>query len=262
MIFINTRPQHRAKNLSNFLQNQGFSVLDLPLLELVKCKLDDNDTQKLAKINDYKHIILVSETAVDYFLQNFHQKDLQALAKLSFIAVGQKTAEIFTQKFFAFFGKNPNIITPQDFNFPENNEGMLQLPAVQTLQNSDKILIIKGKDGRELLKNTLENRQIIVDTIDFYERIFDKKSEMIFKNFIKNWQKNDKKIVLISSMTAWQFWQNLLKNHQLSENDFAYIVLQNRIANTLTERNIQQVFVVDDLNNQTILTTIKNCLTI
>lgn len=256
MIFINTRPTNRAKPLTESLQQQGIKVVELPLLALEKCELTQIDKQNLFSDN-YQCILLVSETAVQYFFefvqQNFYHFNHPKFLSQAFVVVGEKTATIFCQQFQQIFKQTPNIITPTQFHLSENNEGMLQLPVIKNLQKNDNLLICKGKDGRDLLKNTLQQQGVNVVTVDFYQRVFPPQTTNLFKNFYPHYKKDDKKpIVLISSLTAWQHWQDLLIQFGVLVNDFGYLVLQQRIANHLYHQHIEKVWVIDDLKPMTI----------
>ncbi|ELA09579.1 putative uroporphyrinogen-III synthase [Moraxella macacae 0408225] len=274
MIFINTRPLDRGNNLSRFLtsdlQSCHIQVLDLPLLELVACKIRAIDKQKLANLDHYQYIVFVSERAVSEFFNhvaNFNHVAKHKVAKHNIarykailnancIAVGQKTATAFCERFQQNFNHLPTILTPSQCNLPENNEGLLQLDAIKNLQANTKILIIKGNNGRTLLKNTLQQRGVIVDTVDVYERIFPIASQQIFANFYQSADFCQNKVVLITSITAWQYWQNLLTKFDLAnaaaKQGFVYLVLQARIAKVLKEQGVYNVHVVNDVNPTTI----------
>lgn len=256
MIFINTRPAERAHVLTESLRQQGVTVVDLPLLALVACELSQTDKQNLTNINSYQAILFVSETAVRYFV-DFVKNNAINLSNIPIIAVGKKTADVFLQYWQQNFQYLPNLITPSQYHLPENNEGMLQLPMIKNLQKNDKLFICKGKDGRDLLKNHLQQQGVMIKSVDFYQRIFPKNSEIIFVNHVQSWQANQQKpIVLISSLTAWQHWQQLLNKFAVLLNDFVYLVLQQRIANQLMQQHIQQMVVIDSLS----LTMINNGL--
>lgn len=258
MIFINTRPQNRAKPLTDFLQSQGINVLNLPLLELVACELSEREKHQLTEINRYHAVIFVSETAVSYFFKFIDHYQIFLNPNLIVIAVGQKTAQVFNQYWQKYYSTPLNLLTPSDVNLPENNEGLLQLPFVQRLKKGDKVLLLKGKDGRELLKNTLIKKGITVDEVDFYQRIFPPSSSQIFQDFCQSERFLNQKIVLITSLTAWQHWQRLIQDN-FQPTDFAYLVLQQRIATMMrqVDKDIR-LTVIDDLQPTTILAGLKN----
>lgn len=269
MIFINTRPETRAKNLTDFLQSQGINVLNLPLLELVSCELSEQEKSHLTQINAYQTLIFISETAVTYFFDFIKNYQITLHPNLTFIAVGKKTAQVFQTIWQNFlqksFSTSPNLHTPSDFHLPENNEGLLQISCIQNLKSGDKILLLKGKDGRELLKNTLLAKDVIVDNVDFYQRVFPPSSVQIFQDFCQSLFYHQafstQKIVLITSLTAWENWQHLIQliQPQFNPNEFEYIVLQQRIADSMAKRIGQKsvITVIDDLQPSTIFNAIQ-----
>lgn len=253
MIFINTRPTQRAKTLTDFLQSQGVEVLDLPLLELIACELSQTERQCLQNINTYQAVVFVSETAVSYFFDYIQTHQISLNPNLNFIAVGQKTAQFFRQCWQKNYSTSPNLLKPSDFNLAENNEGLLQLPIIQTLKKDSQILILKGKDGRDLLKNTLLEKGVTVDKVDFYQRIFPSTSKTIFQDFCQSDGFSSQKTVLITSLTAWQHWQALVQD-SFDIADFDYIVLQNRIAAVIKQdfKGVR-LLIVDNLKPHSIL---------
>lgn len=262
MIFINTRPSSRAKNLTTFLQSQGIKVVELPLLELVACQLSEQEKQHFAQINDYQAVVFVSETAVTYFFEVIQTHQISLNPTLSFIAVGQKTAHVFNQFWQKNYPTPPNLLTPSEFNLPENNAGLLQLSIIQSLKKGDKILLLKGKDGRELLKNTLLIKGVTVDEVDFYQRVFPPRSVQIFQDFCQSLFYHQafstQKIVLITSLTAWENWQRLIQS-QFNPNDFGYVVLQSRIAECMGQmfQENLSIKVIDDLQPTTIFNALR-----
>lgn len=255
MIFINTRPKNRSELLTNHLKAQSIQVIDLPLLELVRCDINDFDKQKLINLSHYQQLVFVSEMAVRAFFDlwlNDNTLNLNDFLSKNFIAVGEKTAQVFNDIFQQQFAQFPNIITPSQFGLPENNEGLLQLDVIKNLPKNAKVLIIKGKDGRTLFKKTLQEQGIWVDTLDVYQRIFPIASRQLFANFLQSVDFCQKKVVLITSMTAWQHWQQLLNDFGECVQNFDYIVLQHRIATALQEQGIGNVCVVNDVKPITV----------
>lgn len=261
MMFINTRPANRAKKLTVFLQQHNIQVLDLPLLELLACDLSDQDRQILTQIETYQALIFISATAVSYFFKFIQSHQIALNPSNSYIAVGRKTAQTFNDYWQQFYPTPPNLLTPSQFNLSENNEGLLQLPFIRDLKIGEKILLLKGKDGRGLLKNTLLEKGIIVKNVDFYQRVFPQKSQQIFQtlsqDLLKNRKNLTKPIVLITSLTAWQHWHGLIQS-DFAPTAFHYLVLQHRIANSMMKsmQHDSLIKVIDDLQPTTIFQAI------
>lgn len=262
MIFVNTRPAKRACALSQYLSTQGIVVVDLPLLAFKACHLSAIDKQNLASIDNYNALLFVSETAVRYFFDYIRGNHIYLNHHLPIITVGQTTKKMFTdlfkQHFYQLSNFLPNIISPQDFGLPQNNEGMLQLAIIQNLQKNDKLLIIKGKKGRDVLQNTLRQKGVCVKTVDFYERILPKNSQKLFRQFCQNPLYHTKKVVLISSLTAWEYWQMLVFGANKCLSDFEYVVLGERIYNAVLNTTLSDKYAkITDKKTTTKITIIN-----
>lgn len=270
MWFINTRPTSRAATLTSFLQSKGITVVDLPLLTLTERALQFDDISALQGLlgGEYRVVIIVSETAATYGLQQLRALTDSPNLKLSFIAVGEATARLFFAQWQASFTSPcPPLITPTSEQLPENNEGMLGLKVIQQLSANDKVLIWRGVGGRELLADTLAQRGIIVDHIVLYERRFPDHSTPVFHQLYHQILLQDASIsqvsntepsvpiwVLISSLTAWQHWCQLLGEVSTTVAlptalaRFNYLILQARIANHVAAQTPATYKVVDSLN--------------
>lgn len=266
MIFVNTRPAKRACALSQYLSTQGIVVVDLPLLAFKACHLSAIDKQNLANIDNYNALLFVSETAVRYFFDYIRGNHIYLNHHLPIITVGQTTKKMFTDLFKQHFYQSPNqsfnqlpnIISPQDFGLPQNNEGMLQLAIIQNLQKNDKLLIIKGKKGRDVLQNTLRQKGVCVKTVDFYERILPKNSQKLFRQFCQNPLYHTKKVVLITSLTAWEYWQVLVFGANKCLSDFEYVVLGERIYNAVLNTTLSDKYAkITDKKTTTKITIIN-----
>ncbi len=60
MLFINTRPDSRAAELTEALQNKGYQVESLPLLELVAQPFSDSLFQLYQQLVEAQAIVAVS----------------------------------------------------------------------------------------------------------------------------------------------------------------------------------------------------------
>lgn len=65
MLFINTRPDSRAAQLTEALQNEGYQVESLPLLELVAKPFSEHLLQLYQQLIRAQAIVVVSPTAVE-----------------------------------------------------------------------------------------------------------------------------------------------------------------------------------------------------
>lgn len=261
MIFINTRPASRAKNLTGFLQQHSVDVVDLPLLELTAKPLTVNEQQLLNRISLVNAVIMVSEEAVNFGLQALATiVDLATIAKLSidWLAVGETTAKRFVQVWQSLSDSQPPNVTFPSQKKLQNNEGLLTLSQIDSLQPGDRLQLWRGLGGREMLADTLVARGLDVQLINFYQRTLPIPTLTTFTNAqVKQFEQHPK-MVLISSLTAWQHWQQLVTKSTLGLHDFAYLVLQYRIATLMKkDSNNLLITVIDDLQPSTIYQTIQ-----
>lgn len=256
MLFINTRPANRAKKLTEFLQNHSVDVVDLPLLALNATPLTASDQQQLNCISQVNVVIMVSEAAVTFGLQALAKVvDLATVAQLPihWFTVGEATANCFYQVWQSLSDTPPpNVIFPSQ-KLQQNNEGLLTLPQIDSLQQGDRVQLWRGVGGRELLANRLIADGVEVQPIHFYQRILPSSTCATFAALQTKLLEQQPRIVLISSLTAWRHWQQLVTESAFALHDFGYLVLQPRIATLMTNEAADiQLTVIDDLQPPTI----------
>jgi len=203
------------------------------------------------------------------------------IAPSQIIAVGQATATVLNQA----------KIEPTSYQVlqPEvaNNEGMLAMPEIESLQSGDKLLIWRGLGGRRLLVDTLQARGVHIDSIEWYERTMPIDARAQYQQyqqdfFAHNKEKNArsnqlKPIVVVSSGVAFEHWKHIVEGAQvetlgskpdtyavshtekslpLALSDFAYVVLGERLAKMVAAEHLGY-WRVEDLAPDTILSAIN-----
>lgn len=304
-IVINTRPVERAAPLTQHLQAAGLTVVEMPMLTLRSRPTTDLDIALMRQwlAGEYKALVIVSPTAAtsgltvwqlldhkkrEYKAKESNGKYVQRFSEgLSLpsplVAVGEATAAEFSQV--RIDTTNYQILQPKT----ANNEGMLAMPEIDSLQAGDKLLIWRGLGGRRLLVDTLQARGVHIDSIAWYERTMpiDAMAEY------QQWQqaflthntasdiallKQPKPIVVISSAAAFEHWSSIVNNGQsktlkieqnsdavadiaerpsLTLKDFSYVVLGERLANMVAAQQLSY-WRVEDLSPDTILSAIHS----
>lgn len=313
-IVINTRPVERAAPLTHHLQAAGFTVVEIPLLALQSRPTTGGDMALMRAwlTGQYKALVVISPTAATLGLDvwralarneyddcNPAGEELKRLetertpstqaeilsepliAPNQIIAVGQATATVLNQA----------KIEPTSYQVlqPEvaNNEGMLAMPEIESLQSGDKLLIWRGLGGRRLLVDTLQARGVHIDSIAWYERTMpiDARSQyqqyqqdFFAHNKEKNAQSNQSKpIVVVSSGVAFEHWKHIVEGAQvetlvpkpdtdaieyaeeslpLALSDFVYVVLGERLVKMVAAEHLSY-WRVEDLAPDTILSAIN-----
>lgn len=255
MQFINTRPDHRAKPLSLFLRQHGVKVIDLPLLTLVEKPMTVAEQAGLQSIDRYQVVVLVSEAAVKYGLARLATlvKLTELSKKITWVAVGDKTANYFNQTWQQLTELPPPTIIFPDEKRAQNNEGLLNLPVIQALGKGDYLQVWRGIGGRELLADTLAAKDVQVHLLNLYQRVLPSTTTQTFAIWQQTQSHNQPIIVLISSLTAWQNWQQLTAGTEMVASCY-YLVLQSRIAEQMLLQHANlNITIIPDLMPATIL---------
>lgn len=234
-IFINTRPPLRQSALPQV--ERVADVVSLPLIELKKRPLSDDDKALLARLcaGGYDVVVVVSITAVEFALSYLSNDEfgrivqLNQRGKLCFVAVGKPTADALRAA--GLVVETPPIAS---------NESMSQMAV---FANAKKVLFWRGVGGRVFLMNDLQNRGVAVAKVDFYERaILD-----ISKPLAQLLERGQKMVVLISSELAWQAWQRAVACVGANLTKFDYLTMGERLG-----AMIQGAMVIDKLDDETL----------
>jgi len=295
-VVINTRPIERAAPLTNHLQAAGFSVVDIPILTLEMRPTTEQDMALMRQwfAGDYQALVIVSPTAAASGLAVWqaleHERQAQLVeganstqqdasfkglkAPSHLIAVGEATAAVLNDA--KLDAANYQVLQP----LIANNEGMLAMPEIDSLQAGDRLLVWRGLGGRRLLVNTLQARGVHIDSIAWYERKMPNDAMAQYKEwqsqYLSQQSEQPKPIVIVSSGTAFEHWQAIVTevsaqdlekrttaekpNHApLLLNDFAYVVLGERLANMVAGQDLSY-WRVEDLAPETIFAAIHTPL--
>ena len=203
MLFINTRPQDRAENLSHALRMAQIEVLDLPLLELVAQPWLDSLSELYQRLPSTQVIVVVSPTAVKIGMQYLVQSgiSLAQLTHIQWIAVGAMTAQALAD--YDIHAQVPDV---------ETSEGMLSLPIFQNMPQLSRIAFWRGEGGRQFMMQQCQHQQMEVLNFVLYERGCPPSTATWFKlNFQTWWQEHqlDPCGVCISSEASWNNWKQL-----------------------------------------------------
>lgn len=300
-VVINTRPIERAAPLTRHLQAAGLTVVDMPMLALQRRAVTAKDMTLMRQwlAGEYQALVIVSPTAaaaglaVWQTLARKHkaQSSINEQPEIVFetldvpsplIAVGDATAAVLNnvKLDIARYQVRQPVIA--------NNEGMLAMPEIESLRAGDKLLVWRGRGGRQLLVDSLQARGVHIDSIAWYERVMPTDATVQYRQWLKLFSMQKamqpimplqppKPIVIISSGTAFEHWQKVVNQAQALDaqltsaaniatsldnsapfklSDFAYVVLGARLAHMLAEQQLSY-WQVADLAPETILAAIK-----
>lgn len=158
-----TRPKGQGEDMRHDLQQAGWTCIVQPLLAI--CPFTEQHPQAFQAIKnhilnlcDFDVVISVSSNASALAVDWIDQYWPQMPVGISWYAVGASSAA--------------DLKTLQlDVSIPahSHSEGILSLPDLQDMTDK-RVLILRGKGGRELLAQTLQARGAQVSYAELYER--------------------------------------------------------------------------------------------
>ena len=240
---ILTRPHYQNLKLIESIKMENLDIVNMPLIEIEEI-IDYKHFNINQKMNRSIHcIIFISTNAVIYFGQLLKKFNLP-FPKANFIAaIGKSTAQLIKDTFGV------------EALFPKNiydSEHLINISIFNDVTEK-YCLIIRGKGGRETLKNLLINRGAIVEYIECYQR------SMIPLNaeYFKDTKVEGNNFILISSNETAQHFVNQITKLNIDVSDFIFIVNHERIAEKITAIS-NKIKMIDDINATEIQKTIQS----
>jgi uroporphyrinogen-III synthase len=151
-----TRPEQQAGPLAHRLLDLGATVYRLPALEIRAPSQLEERLAAAKPISRYDWVIFTSANAVRFGSRLLDDQHSPAL-----VAIGPATATALTG------AGHPLAFVPPD---GYDSEHVLAMPELQSL-SQQRVLLVRGGRGRDLLAMTLRERGAVVDIAEVYERV-------------------------------------------------------------------------------------------
>ncbi|TBR44365.1 uroporphyrinogen-III synthase [Marinomonas agarivorans] len=165
-----TRPEPENQISCLFFQTAGAKVTSLPMLSITPLSEKEASIRaQIFELDQYNKVIFISKNAVRHGVEWIDYCWPQLPIGIQWVGIGEGTTTLLNElgstlgiqaKHTPFIGKNG------DLNISEN---LLSQPEFQTIQG-ERILIIKGEGGRQLLASTLSERGAQVNELALYKR--------------------------------------------------------------------------------------------
>ncbi|TXH75082.1 MAG: uroporphyrinogen-III synthase [Thiothrix sp.] len=152
-----TRPAHQAGRFANLLTASGAQPKLFPVIAIEAVSTAPASLLALHQ-QAYDWVIFISANAVECGLSLL--ADSSCLAPLKLGAIGKQTASTLKR-----YGLNPAVVPEQGFT----SEDFLAAPELQELHRQ-RVLIVRGDAGREVLAATLTERGAQVSYANVYQR--------------------------------------------------------------------------------------------
>jgi len=154
-----TRPAGQVDALTSRIQAAGGEVLALPLLAIAPPSNPVHTEVLQAQLAHTDAVIFISPNAVRMALAVLPASDWSSVPRL--VAIGQGTARALREAGFN------QVLAPQE---GADSEAVLALPELQHLAGQ-RILLVRGEGGRELLATALGERGAIIEHAVVYRRV-------------------------------------------------------------------------------------------
>jgi uroporphyrinogen-III synthase len=158
--FLIVRPKEKAQSTRDVFVQAGLSAQALAIID-IQVSTQSSLTTRLTEARP-KYIIVTSTYAVKWLLANISNNQITLnFAGVSFVCVGKACSKMLAQHI-----ETANIYTAN----PENSEGILQAPCLQTIENHS-VILLKGEGGRDLIEQKLGEKQTNLTTLSVYKRV-------------------------------------------------------------------------------------------
>jgi len=231
-----TRPLAQVKALESMVLEKSHQPLLFPTLEV-------KSLDATVKHHQYDAVIFISANAVEHGLEILNNIQYEAI-----FTVGAATAKKLNQY---------NISVDDFPKEKASSEALLKLDSVVNL-SFKKILIFRGRGGRETLRIGLENNNNQVEYVEVYDRVVCKAS-VLHQQSLDSFLVDNQGVISITSN------ENLdglitLSNHfnKLSEiTSYPLIVLSERIKQYAQNFGFDQITVTPDISNKAIVSVLE-----
>jgi uroporphyrinogen-III synthase len=185
-----TRPPEQATKLTAAITGAGGTVISFPLLDIKG--LDDLRAfhAVVTPLSQFDWAVFISSNAVQYGMPLLQAAGISPT--LQFAAIGPTTAASLQGYGIA------EVLTPSE-RF--DSEALLALPALQQMQGQ-RVLIVRGVGGREVLAETLKQRGAEVVFGECYRRVNPQNSAECLQQAYANGQLQG---IVVTSSEALRF---------------------------------------------------------
>jgi len=227
------RPEPSASELSKVLESVGSTCVVMPTLKIRPLEITPEARQKIMNIDQYDHVIVVSQHAASLGLTIIDEYWPQFPIQQNWFAIGRKTA---------------NCLKPADLKLIEPNEDLNSEALLDTKLLAEvggqKVLILKGKDGRNTIESALNKRGATVDTISLYERICPEYSVAELEASLLEF--NPSYIVALSGETLSNLIE-MSKSVKVELQKKAFILSSERVANIARDQGFKLTYIANNL---------------
>lgn len=243
-----TRPEHQAEPLCQLIEQYGGVAIRCPTL----CIAEPQDwTPALAifnRLTDYNGAIFTSVNAVNRGLPRIQERG-GFPPRLELAAIGQATARALERQ-----GVTHCLRPEQGFT----SEALLALPYFQNVAGQ-RIAIVCGEGGRELLADTLIRRGAQVERAEVYRR---ESPATDTGRLLKKWVHGEIGAVVITSIESLQNLFAMLgtSGHPYLR-DTPLVVVSARLRHSAMEQGCRHLLLAQEASDEAIIAALFDLTT-
>ena len=241
-----TRPAHQADDLCRMIEERQGAPLRLPTLVIRPVPKEERTAENRRRLAAADIAIFISKNAVVHSADLFpHVVDV--LREKIVLAVGRATAG-------ALLALGLKSVGHIDTG---GSESLLQLPVLSGTEIRDKrVLIIRGKGGREVLRDSLLARGAGVDYLEVYRRDKPDISQADMANF---WHDERPDAMVITSLAGLDNLVELMPTGERGRlYETAMVVMGERIRQRALEAGFLHVAVATENSDTGLVDALMN----
>ncbi len=246
-----TRPEGQGQGLADKLHAVGLDVLLFPTLKIQPKVLTSVEQQCIQFLERYSYVICVSANAAKMGVELLADYWPQWPLEQQWVAVGPATYNAMQG-----WGLS-NVLLPQGAS---HSEGILALDCLQNLDDQ-KVLILRGVSGRELLADTLCQRGAEVDYLELYERKMPEITQLGLSNKLPEWlNSNAKKVIVVTSGDGLKNLITMAQGQSSELLAICLVVVSQRLADFAKQQGFVTVQVANGASDDAIALCINSSI--
>ena len=234
-----TRPQGQNDSLRDKLVSAGAQVRELPLLEIEPLAETPALRQQIMNLDRYQMVVVVSPNAARVALDLIDQYWPQLPLGIDWLTVGKGTAKALQDYGIA-------ALAPPEGH---DSEALLTLSRLQQVDD-EKVLILRGEGGRDLLAKTLRERGAQVEFAELYRRVVPAQSVQRLAEAVRDF--DPQVILLFSGSTFEHLWQ-LCQAQGIALNSPSLWLPSERVADQVRAQGLERVQPMRSLDDEAIV---------
>ena len=240
-----TRPEKQARELAQLVERLGGRATSFPALEISPVPNTQPVLERLKRLAIADWAIFISVNAVEFGLELIDAVPTD-LSKTRVASIGNATASALESHRVPVDLKCPP---------PAGSESLLSTTAMRTVRGL-RIFIFRGMGGRELLKQTLQDRGAMVEYIECYQR---GRAQSDANDLARIHRDGGAEVIVASSVDGLQHLVQMIRNqgHEHILGTGLVVIGERQLTAAHNLGWLGKVLMADDASNQSILNKLQ-----